>query len=146
MNEPYAPKLSVVVIIYNMSREIPRTLQSLQAGYQQGVSEDDYEVIVVENGSTDRFNEDAVRQYGKNFRYFYLDKPPPSPAYAVNYGFKKSRGRYVTIMIDGARMVSPNIIGYTLSACRQNEKPVILVPSWHLGPDIQQNSGITGYQ
>ena len=35
-----------------MTREAPRTLRSLSPGYQQGIHPDDYEVIVVENGSS----------------------------------------------------------------------------------------------
>ena len=44
------PKLSVIVIVYDMSREAPRTLQSLAVPYQTGIAVEDYEVIVVDNG------------------------------------------------------------------------------------------------
>ena len=46
------PRLSVVVAVYNMRREAPRTLQTLTAAYQD-VPRDAYELIVVENGSSD---------------------------------------------------------------------------------------------
>lgn len=45
------PALSVVVVSYNMRRELPRTLCTLGAKYQQNVVQDDYEVILVDNGS-----------------------------------------------------------------------------------------------
>ena len=45
------PKLSVIVIIYDMAREAPRTLQSFAVPYQTGIAPEDYEVIVVDNGS-----------------------------------------------------------------------------------------------
>ena len=45
------PSLSVVVVAYDMARELPRTLRSLAPDYQQGIAADDYEVVVVDNGS-----------------------------------------------------------------------------------------------
>jgi len=38
------PKVSIVVISYNMGRELPRTLYSLSPMMQVGVSGDEYEV------------------------------------------------------------------------------------------------------
>jgi GT2 family glycosyltransferase len=38
------PDVSVVVVVYNMAREAPRTLHSLSAGYQRHIDPDDYEV------------------------------------------------------------------------------------------------------
>ncbi len=35
------PELSVVVVIYNIPREAPRTLYSLSAAYQRGIDPDD---------------------------------------------------------------------------------------------------------
>jgi hypothetical protein len=44
-------KLSIIVVAYNMTREIPRTLQSLGKHYQLGCDQLDYEVLVIDNGS-----------------------------------------------------------------------------------------------
>ncbi|HAU37823.1 MAG TPA: hypothetical protein DCX07_08915 [Phycisphaerales bacterium] len=48
------PTLSIVVTVYNMRREAPRTLRSLTPEYQ-GVDAETYEVIVVENGSSEPY-------------------------------------------------------------------------------------------
>jgi len=56
MPEPHRPDVSVVVVIYNMAREAPRTLHSLSAAYQRHIDADDYEVIVVDNGSQPSFD------------------------------------------------------------------------------------------
>ena len=42
-------KLSVIVIAYDMHREIPRTLQSLTRNYQLDSAGLDYEVLVIDN-------------------------------------------------------------------------------------------------
>jgi glycosyltransferase involved in cell wall biosynthesis len=46
------PRLSVIVISYNMARELPRTVRTLSPALQQDIGEDDYEIIVIDNGST----------------------------------------------------------------------------------------------
>ena len=52
----YPPSLSVVIVIYNMEREARRSLYALSAAYQRDVTPDDYEVVVVDNGSAPPFN------------------------------------------------------------------------------------------
>ena len=66
-----------------MRREAERTLHSLSRAYQQEIDDLDYEVIVVENGSSDdqRLGEDFVRGFGPEFRYLDLGADAkPSPA------------------------------------------------------------------
>ena len=50
------PKVSVVVIIHNIEREAQRTLYSLSAAYQRHISPEDYEVLVIDNGSNPAFD------------------------------------------------------------------------------------------
>jgi len=63
--------ISMILCAYNMTREVPRTLHTLTAKYQQCI-DDEYEVIVVENGSTDRLTEESVRSFGPEFRYIHF--------------------------------------------------------------------------
>ena len=58
-------KLSVILIAYNMQREIPRTLQSLAPSYQQGMEEVDYEVLVLDNNSSEPLDEPRAGFRGK---------------------------------------------------------------------------------
>ena len=55
VNEAVEPTgtLSVVLVVHDMARELPRTLRSLSPRYQVGLAADDYEVIVVDNGSVE---------------------------------------------------------------------------------------------
>jgi len=48
-----ALRLSIVVIGFDMKRELPRTVVSLLPPYQQGVHHDEVEIIVVDNGSAE---------------------------------------------------------------------------------------------
>jgi hypothetical protein len=57
--------LSVIVIFYNMRREAARTLLSLSTQYQQNLTADDYEVIAIDNGSTEPLDPKLLKVLGK---------------------------------------------------------------------------------
>jgi hypothetical protein len=53
MNSPEArPKLSVVVVCYEIAGQIKNTLRFLLPPYQRNIATEDYEVTLIENGST----------------------------------------------------------------------------------------------
>ena len=139
------PIISVIVVIYNMRREAKRTLFSLSSQYQQDVKESDYEVIVVENGSTEPLTEEFVKSFGSNFRYYYINNASPSPVPAINFGARKAKGKILGLMIDGARMLTPGVIKYAMLASRSFHNPIIVTLIWHLGPDVQHLSIKNGY-
>ncbi|MFC1547240.1 glycosyltransferase family 2 protein [Candidatus Neomarinimicrobiota bacterium] len=139
------PKLSIVVVAYDMARELPRTLQSLTPSYQRDIVSETYEVILVDNGSPTHLGEDLVSSIGSNFRYHYIQDAKPSPAAAANTGVALSGGAIVCIMIDGARLVTPGLIHYGLLAFRMFDDPIVEVMGWHLGPEKQQVSVSKGY-
>src|SRR6478735_12819888 len=106
--------LSVIVIVYNMSRQAMNTLRSLALPYQKNVTVDDYEVVVVENQSANLLDPSAVAALGSQFRYFLRDEKGVSPSPAVNFAFSQCRGKQIGLIIDGARMVTPRVIEYAL--------------------------------
>lgn len=139
------PTLSVVVVVYDMAREAPRTLHSLSPAYQQGIAEDAYEVIVVDNGSPQPLGQQAVEAFGGQCFYHYVQPGNPSPATAVNVGLARARGRFVGVMVDGARMTTPGLLHHVELATRLHPRPIIAVPGWHLGPKLQSQSTLEGY-
>lgn len=139
------PSLSIIVTFKDLPREAPRTLHSISSDYQLDVDPDDYEVIVVENCSDQPLDRRLVESFGANFRHYCLSNMPPSPAGAINFGASKARGRFVGIFIDGARMLSPGLVGMALAALRGFSRPVVVSLGFHLGPDIQNRSIIEGY-
>lgn len=139
------PRVSFVLVVYKMSPQAEKTLYSLSTQYQRGVTEDDYEVIVVENSSSDELGEQRACQHDSNVRYFYREETRPTPVPAVNFGAGEATGTHISIMVDGARMLSPGIVSYTLAATRLHPQAVIAVPGYHLGPKLQQHSMLEGY-
>lgn len=140
-----SPRLSVVVIVFNMRREAPRTLFSLSPAYQQEVSADDYEIIVIENGSPEPLAAADIARFGSNFRYVRIDDASPSPAGAINRGIALSEAPYVGVMIDGARIATPGVIASALLGLQRFERAVVGTVGFHLGPDTQMYSLRHGY-
>lgn len=138
-------KLSVIVVAYNMSREIPRTLQSLTASYQRDCADLDYEVLVLDNNSSERLDERMVKSYGDNFHYHFLEDAPPSPAYALNYGAKHSSGEILCFMIDGAHLLTPGTFKMALATFRAFRNPLVLTRYFYMGPGSQNESILEGY-
>jgi Glycosyltransferases involved in cell wall biogenesis len=138
--------LSIIVVVFNMKREAPRTLFSLSTQYQRSVFESDYEVIVVENGSVEPLGEDIVQSFGNNFHYINLqERSQPSPCKAINYACLKASGECVGILIDGARIVSPGLVRAAINALQISLSPVVATLAWHLGPEHQSVSIKHGY-
>lgn len=127
------PKLSIVVIVYDMVQQAMNTLFSLSTAYQQGVSADDYEVIVVENRSARVLDTAAVEALPGRFRHILRDETGISPAPAINFGLSLARAPVVGLMIDGARMLTPGVIGGALAAYRVDPRALVAVPGYQLG-------------
>ena len=131
------PLISVVVAFFNMRREAKRTLHSLLATYQKGVSPADYEVIVVDSASTEPLDADWVEGLQSNFRYLYVNSPWPTPNRAMNEGIGMARSSRVMCMIDGARILSPGVLINTLSAFQAFPDAYVHTLAFHLGHKLQ---------
>lgn len=138
--------LSIIVLLFNMQREAPRTLYSLSSLYQFGVSEEDYEVIVVDNGSEQPIPAQQIKAFGNNFQYIVHGyRAVSSPCKAINNAVIHAKGDYVGVMIDGARMASPGLIRHALDALRICDRGIVATLAWHLGPKPQSLSIKDGY-
>lgn len=137
--------LSVVLVTYNMRREAARTLFSLAAPYQRRIGAADYEVIVVDNGSSEPLGADFVERFGPGFRYYFRETTSPSPASAMNFGVLQARHENIGLLVDGARIASPGLLHFALCALALAERPLVATLAWHLGPQHQWLSMARGY-
>jgi glycosyltransferase involved in cell wall biosynthesis len=143
--EVSSPPLSVVVVAYNMRREIPRTLESLSPRYQRGISRADYEVLLVDNGSHQPFEEGEFTEFDLNLRCLRNPAPGVSPAEAINLGLQSARGRSIAVWIDGARMASPGLLASACEALRVSPRAVVASRGRYLGPGMQSETMQWGY-
>ena len=137
--------LSVVVVVHDMARELPRTLRSLSPAHQRGIAADDYEVIVVDNGSAVPIDRELVDHFEGRARLERIDPAPPSPAHAANHGLALASGDLVGLIVDGARMCSPGLLAGALAAARLAERPIITAPAFHLGEVPHMRAAEVGY-
>jgi GT2 family glycosyltransferase len=101
-------KFSFVVITYNNKYLLKNTLEALNS---QTSFQDDYEIIVVDDGSIDGSKDYTAGVNTKNnLEYYYLERNEGSGrARARNYGWKKALGEYI-IFIDSDIIVKENYL------------------------------------
>jgi glycosyltransferase involved in cell wall biosynthesis len=138
-------KLSVIVVVYNMLRAAPRSLHALSSAYQQGIDADEYEVIVVENGSSQPLHAAQIAALPGNFQYHFLANPPPSPAHAINFGAGKARGEVLAIMVDGAHILTPGVLQHAMDMFAARRNPLVITAPFFLGNGPQTETIATGY-
>ena len=125
-----------------MTRELCRTIYTLEPSYQKCVKEEDIELIIVDNGSTQPIN---IPIYYKNIKYLQFPNPSASPAAAINFGLSNASSEIIGVMIDGARMASPQICWFTLLASKLSPRIIISTLGFHLGHEVQMTSVNKGY-
>lgn len=139
-------RLSVIVMAYQMQRELPRTLQSLSRSYQLGSDSLEYEVIVVDNGSPDPLQPGlADVPADLPLRWLRLDPAPASPALGLNRAVEMARGELVCIMVDGAHLLTPGVFDWARRAFAAFDNPVVAVRYFYLGPGEQPETVRAGY-
>lgn len=137
------PTISVVVVAFEMGRELPRTLFTLQPPYQQGIEPGQIEIIVVDNGSTNPVVVDD--DHDSQVRVLRIDNASQSPAAAINLGLAAANANLVGMMVDGARMASPQLLRLACAAASLHDRPIITSMGFHLGHEVQMKSVPKGY-
>lgn len=113
--------LTIIVPTYNRAALLPATIKSLQ---NQAFR--DYEIIIVDDGSTDN-TEDVIREYLNEYTKYYK-KDNAERAAARNYGARLATGLYVNFF-DSDDLAFPNHISEAAAVIKVNENP-----EWfHLG-------------
>ncbi len=99
-----APEVSVIVAFYNVEKYVRHCIDSLLAQ-----DFDDYEVVCVDDGSTDN-TPDILDEYeGRDIRIHVVHKHNGGLSDARNTGVKASRGKLIAF-VDGDDVVSPDYI------------------------------------
>jgi hypothetical protein len=139
------PRLSVIVVFHNMRREARRTLHSLTDRYQRGVSADEYEVIAIDSASTEPLDAGWVNSLAPNLTYVRWETSSKSPTGALNHGVERAAAPLVMCLIDGARILSPGMLHWTLEASKLDSHPFIYSLAMHIGHKSQNDLVEEGY-
>lgn len=139
------PFVSIVVVCYNMKRELPRTLYSMSPAFQRGINKDDYEVIVVDNGSKEPPTTEDFAHLDMNLSVYSMESPTHSPVPAINFGLNQTIGKFIGVCIDGARLVSPGLIAQARDALSLYERGVVGTRGRYIGVKFQRDAMNDGY-
>jgi glycosyltransferase involved in cell wall biosynthesis len=111
-----APFFSIIIATYNRANFITKTLQSII--YQEF---SDFEVILVDDGSTDQTKEVVGPFLSDKVQYFY--KQNGERGAARNYGIKKAKGKFLTF-IDSDDLMYTNHLQVAYDFLNSNDEVV----------------------
>jgi len=95
------PIISIVICVYNGEHLLPTCLQSV---LEQTASKEDFEVIIINNNSTDKTLEVAEKYVRENPNFKVFNEENVGLSYARNRGFHESAGDYVSYLDDDAKL------------------------------------------
>ena len=104
------PLFSVIIPCYNQGRFLGESIESV---LDQTVQ--DFEIVVIDDGSTDQTNEVA----GRYHRAHYIGQTNQGLSAARNTGIRESRGRYL-VFLDADDKLLPNALEAALVCFRAN--------------------------
>ena len=113
------PEISVIVCIYNMERFLRRSLDSLR---HQSMK--DFEVLLVDDGSSDRSSDicDSYTRSDRRFRYIYKENGGVNDARAT--GVINAYGRYLCFL-DPDDFVEPDYLYKLHHAIRKSNADIV---------------------
>src|ERR1035441_8611678 len=116
-------QISVIIATYNRCKLLSRTLPAL---WSQLFPSDEYEVIVVVDGSTDGTVE-YLRTHSDHPNLRVIEQPNRGQAAAINAGLKASRGELV-LFLDDDILVGPTLVAEHARAPRTTNACLVFGP------------------
>jgi glycosyltransferase involved in cell wall biosynthesis len=105
---------SLIIPVYNRPEEINELLESLaNLDY-----DDDFEIVIVEDGSTLRC-EEIVHNYNDKLKISYYYKENSGPGDSRNFGMKKAKGNYF-IIFDSDCIIPEDYLTVVATSLKQN--------------------------
>jgi glycosyltransferase involved in cell wall biosynthesis len=109
-------RLSIIIPMYNSQDFIERCIHSCLS---QDLSQDEYEIIVVNDGSTDDGSTIVKELISKNKNIKLISQENAGAGMARNIGMKNANGQYV-IFVDSDDYINSNTLGSILDQCEKN--------------------------
>jgi CDP-glycerol glycerophosphotransferase len=122
------PRISVVVPFYNLADLLGDCLRSIAAQ-----TFGDFEVIMVDDGSTDASSEVARAQAAADPRFTLLQVRGGSPGYARNRGVEKARGEFLAF-VDGDDLLPPGAYELLVATLERSHSDFVCGNVNRIGP------------
>ncbi|MCE1245148.1 MAG: glycosyltransferase [Firmicutes bacterium] len=117
-------KLSVVICTHNRADLLAGSIMTLDK--QEGIESSDYEIVVVDDGSTDH-TRDAVEKLKTKVPVSYYFKDWGGRAEARNLGIEKAQGEII-VFVDDDVLAPPHFLLSHLKEYKDGEKTVVRGP------------------
>ncbi len=114
------PKVSIIMPVYNVDRFVGRAIKSLQ---NQSCRE--IEIIVVDDGSTDRSGDIAERLAERDIRIEVIHTENAGAPAARNLALERARGRYIQFM-DADDWVEPTMVADMVEAMERDDLELVI--------------------
>ncbi len=114
---------SIIVPTYNRAHLICKTIDTILSQTYTN-----FEVIIVDDGSTDNTEEVISEAYGEKVRYY--KKENAERAAARNFGTQHANGEYV-LWFDSDDIMYPEYLANALKIIENNEEPEVIALSHH---------------
>lgn len=126
--------LSIIVPVYNVEKYLERCIDSLVA---QDIDINDYEIIMVNDGSTDNSKAIAEQLVNKYPHVILYDQDNQGLSGARNTGMEHARGKYL-MFVDSDDYLERNSLKNLINICNQNDLDVChfrlkCLPGNHIG-------------
>lgn len=125
------PLISIILPTFNRASFIKKAIDSIL--HQ---THEDFELIIVDDGSMDDTRELVNKYKDPRVRYFW--KKNEERNFARNFGIDKAKGRYITFL-DSDDYLYPNHFSEAEKIINRNSSPIII----HLGYEIKNKDGET---
>lgn len=108
------PYLSLIIPVYNRPQEVEELLDTLSHQKNR-----DFEVIIVEDGSTIRC-ESVMQRFSTKLHLSYFYKENSGPGLSRNYGAERAQGEYV-VFLDSDCLIPASYTEVVWQACHQRQ-------------------------
>lgn len=123
--EAASPRVSVVLPTYNQAQYLPDALDSI---FDQ--TWDDYELIVVNDGSTDE-TPDILRAYQDRQVFTVIHQENQKLPRALNTGFRQARGEYLT-WTSSDNVMLPQMLEVLVDALDRHPQVGLVYADWEV--------------
>ena len=112
--------ISIIIPVYNVEKHIEQCLNSIKKQSYQN-----FEVIIVNDGSLDNTESICKRITQSDVRFRYFSKENGGVSSARNFGLDNANGHYITF-IDGDDWVDPNHLEILIKSITENNSDIAI--------------------
>lgn len=119
------PLVSIITPCYNQGQYLAESIDSVLTQTYPN-----WELLIVDDGSTDNSAEVAKTYTAKDTRVHYIYQPNAGPSAARNHGVHESKGKYIQFL-DGDNKLASRCIELAVEHMENNEETVVFYSRVH---------------